>query len=50
MAKFKCRICKQVYEDYYPPDDTCIKCKKGTVRIIRENEESIDNNQSFCGA
>jgi len=37
MALFKCSKCKLVYEDYYPPDDTCIKCKKGTVRIVQEN-------------
>lgn len=36
MALFKCNNCKLIYEDYYPPDDTCIKCKKGTVRIVPE--------------
>jgi Zn finger protein HypA/HybF involved in hydrogenase expression len=41
MAKFKCNACKQVYEDYYPPDDTCLKCKKGTVRIINELKEQF---------
>jgi hypothetical protein len=34
MALFECNTCNQEYEDYYPPDDTCIKCKKGTIRII----------------
>jgi len=33
MSKFRCRRCSQVYEDYYPPDDTCIKCNKGHIRI-----------------
>lgn len=50
MARFKCNRCKQIYEDYYPPDDTCLKCKKGTVRIIRENEESMDIYQNSYGA
>lgn len=36
MARFICNACKEVYEDYYPTDDTCIKCKKGTVRIVKE--------------
>jgi len=34
MTMFKCNTCNRIYEDYYPPDDTCIKCKKGFVRII----------------
>ena len=34
MALFRCNSCNCVYEDYYPPDDTCIKCNKGTIRII----------------
>ena len=23
-----------IYEDYYPPDDTCLKCKLGTIKIV----------------
>ena len=34
MAKFKCNACGLVYEDYYPPDDICLKCKNGRVRIV----------------
>jgi hypothetical protein len=34
MALFRCNSSCCVYEDYYPPDDTCIKCNKGTIRII----------------
>ena len=34
MAMFKCNNCKLIYEDYYPPDDTCLKCKNGKVRIV----------------
>lgn len=34
MAWFKCRECNEEYEDYYPPDDTCLKCKRGTIRIV----------------
>ena len=34
MAIFRCNECMQKYEDYYPPDDTCIKCQRGTVRFI----------------
>lgn len=36
MAMFKCSTCKLLYDDYYPPDDTCIKCKTGTVRIVQK--------------
>lgn len=39
MAKFKCKSCKQVYEDYYPPDDSCLKCKKGLIRIVSDDED-----------
>lgn len=34
MALFRCGTCHAVYEDYYPPDDTCLKCHNGTIRII----------------
>lgn len=40
MALFKCSTCKVVYEDYYPPVDTCIKCDSGTIRIIPEYQPS----------
>jgi hypothetical protein len=36
MALFKCSSCQQVYEDYYPPDDTCLKCNKASIRIITQ--------------
>ncbi|GFE57403.1 hypothetical protein AOG1_12830 [Geobacter sp. AOG1] len=36
MAYFKCDTCNQIYEDYYPPDDTCIKCKRGIIKIVAE--------------
>jgi hypothetical protein len=36
MARFRCNICSVEYFDYYPPDDTCLKCKKGFIRIIVE--------------
>src|SRR5689334_13821686 len=36
MALFKCNTCKGVYEDYYPPDDTCMKCNKAAIRIITQ--------------
>lgn len=41
MAIFRCNRCKQVYEDHYPPDDTCIKCKKGLVRIIVSDNQKL---------
>jgi hypothetical protein len=34
MALFRCARCHAVYADYYPTDDTCIKCNKGHIRII----------------
>jgi len=36
MPYFRCQNCNSVYEDYYPPDDSCLKCKRGLVRIIEE--------------
>jgi len=36
MALFRCRSCHAVYADYYPPDDTCIKCHTGHIRITQE--------------
>lgn len=36
MALFRCRSCHAVYEDYYPPDDCCIKCNSGIIRIVPE--------------
>jgi len=36
MALFRCNRCMEVYEDYYPPDDTCLKCKKGIIRIVED--------------
>ena len=41
MALFKCNSCNQQYEDYYPPDDICIKCNKGTIHIIQFHKETI---------
>jgi hypothetical protein len=49
MAKFRCRKCGAVYEDYYPPDDTCLKCKKGTVRIVQEHINSRDLSRLVRG-
>lgn len=41
MAWFKCKRCKAIYEDYYPPDDTCLKCKKGTIRVISNSQHIL---------
>jgi len=49
MALFKCSKCNQVYEDYYPPDDSCIKCKRGTVRILPEGRPSKVCLSTFNG-
>jgi len=46
MAYFRCRRCNSVYQDYYPPDDTCLKCKKGLVRIIEETINEPDHHES----
>lgn len=40
MALFKCNRCKAVYEDHYPPDDSCSQCNKGLIRIIPYQEEN----------
>jgi len=34
MALFRCRSCHVVYEDYYPTDDSCLRCKRGLIRIV----------------
>ena len=34
MAIFRCNACKQIYEDNYPPDDCCLKCKVRFIKII----------------
>ena len=46
MAYFRCNVCNSVYEDYYPPDDTCIKCNRGLVRIIEETANEPDHQES----
>ena len=33
MTLFKCNTCNGVYEDYYPPDDICLKCKLGIIKV-----------------
>ena len=37
MALFKCSSCQEVYEDYYPPDDTCRFCNKAAIRIVTQS-------------
>lgn len=44
MALFRCGSCHAVYEDYYPPDDSCIKCKRGLVRIVTDTS-SINHHK-----
>lgn len=44
MALFKCNSCQQVYEDYYPPDDSCLKCKSGTIRIMDSEQIVLSTN------
>lgn len=39
MALFRCNRCEQKYEDYYPVDDTCLKCKEGLIRIVEPYNE-----------
>ena len=48
MVLFRCSTCNRVYEDYYPPDDLCIKCKRGTIKIVTSggyvlSTETVDN-------
>jgi Zn finger protein HypA/HybF involved in hydrogenase expression len=47
MAMFRCNECNQEYEDYYPPDDNCLKCNKGTVWIVNGQNglstKAVDN-------
>jgi hypothetical protein len=43
MAQFNCNRCKQVYEDHYPADDTCIKCKRGLIQIVTNHPPPKEN-------
>ena len=43
MSMFKCNKCNRVYVDYYPVDDTCIKCNRGIIKIVLV---SISTSQS----
>lgn len=43
MTVFRCNKCEQEYEDYYPVDDTCLKCKKGLIRIVETSNERRTN-------
>jgi hypothetical protein len=48
MALFRCNSCCCVYEDYYPPDDLCLKCKLGTINIVTSggyalSTKTVDN-------
>ena len=45
MAYFRCHRCNSIYEDYYPPDDTRIKCNRGLVRIIEQTINEPDHHQ-----
>jgi hypothetical protein len=42
MALFRCQSCHAVYEDHYPPDDTCIQCKQGLIRIVTNQQPKED--------
>jgi hypothetical protein len=44
MPYFSCRSCHVVYQDYYPPDDTCINCHSGTIRLVREVDQQPTAN------
>lgn len=47
MPLFLCDSCHQTYVDYYPPDDSCMLCKKGLVRIVKNDQDkSESSNQS----
>jgi hypothetical protein len=42
MALFGCNDYEKVYEDYYPPDDSCLRCHVGAIHIIQQP----DNHES----
>lgn len=41
MALFRCNSCKQVYEDYYPTDDNCLMCNRGTITIVTSTRYTL---------
>lgn len=49
MSRFKCNSCKAVYEDHYPPDDTCKECGKAAIRIIHPELNSDDLSRILAG-
>jgi hypothetical protein len=44
MSLFKCNTCYRTYEDYYPPDDNCLKCSKGTINIVTSGVYVLSTN------
>jgi len=46
MTMFRCNGCDQEYEDYCPLDDTCMKCKRGTVWIMNSYKKAFHKE---CG-
>lgn len=44
MALFKCNTCNRTYEDYYPPDDICLKGTKGTIKIVTSGGYVLSTN------
>jgi len=49
ITLFKCNKCNLTYGNYYPPDDICLKCNNGTIRIVTSRRyilstETVDNH------
>ncbi len=42
MALFQCGTCLVLYKDHYPPDDSCIHCKQGLIRIVANHQPKED--------
>lgn len=47
MALFRCNRCKREYEDFYPVDDTCLKCKKGIIRIVEDIQRKEEKHHGI---
>ena len=46
MVLFESNICHQAYEDYCSPDDTCLKCKQGLIRIVVKMSTLLVDNSA----
>jgi hypothetical protein len=50
MALFECATCHAVYSDFYPEDDSCLKCMQGLVRIVTDTSSRTQYQETTMTA